>query len=96
MGVKENTNAFIKNGDIEAIENIELPALDILTELNRNFDYIHLFTKNKAGFKECFPKLKLYLKPSGMLWVSWLKGGKLRTDLTMKTVIKLGYDFGLG
>jgi hypothetical protein len=30
-----------------------------------------------------------------MLWVSWPKGGKLGTDLNIKIVIKLGYDFGL-
>ncbi|MCK0473825.1 hypothetical protein [Halalkalibacter sp. APA_J-10(15)] len=95
MGVKENTKAFFKNADIEAIENIGLPPLDISIELNGRFDYIHLFTENQAEFNEHFPKLKLYLKPSGMLWVSWPKGGKLGTDLNMKTVIRLGYDFGL-
>ena len=30
-----------------------------------------------------------------MLWVSWPKDGKLGTDLNIKTVIKLGYDYGL-
>ena len=30
-----------------------------------------------------------------MLWVSWPKGGKLESDLNIKIVIKLGYDFGL-
>ena len=29
------------------------------------------------------------------LWVSWPKGGKLGTDLNIKIVIKLGYEFGL-
>ncbi|WP_062049158.1 hypothetical protein [Bacillus sp. JCM 19034] len=95
MGVKVNIKAFFKNADIEAIEDIELPPLNIFTELNGKFDYIHLFTKNQADFNENFPKLKLHLKPSGMLWVSWPKGGKLGTDLNMKTVIELGYDYGL-
>ena len=30
-----------------------------------------------------------------MLWASWPKGEKLGTDLNIKTVIKLGYDYGL-
>ncbi len=30
-----------------------------------------------------------------MLWVSWPKGRKLGADLNIKSVIKLGYDFGL-
>ena len=58
-------------------------------------DYIHLFVKSEAEFIDFFPKLKSHFKPNGMLWVSWPQGGKLGTDLIIKTVIKLGYDFGL-
>jgi hypothetical protein len=42
-----------------------------------------------------FPRLKKHLKPTGMLWVSWPKNGKLGTDLTLQTVINLGYKQGL-
>lgn len=31
----------------------------------------------------------------GMLWVSWPKGGQLGTDLTMKSVIKIGYTHNM-
>ena len=34
-------------------------------------------------------------RPGGMLWVSWPKGGRLGTDLTLPTVIAIGYDLGL-
>ena len=95
MGIKENTEAFFVNPDNEAIQNIKLPALDIAAKLENDFDYIHLFVKKQSEFIEHFPKLKKHLKPNGMLWVSWPKGGKLQTDLNIKTVIKLGYDFGL-
>lgn len=95
MGVKENSRAFFANSEDEAIDNINLPAIDISLKLEKKFDYIHFFVKTQAEFTEQFPKLKEYLKLDGMLWVSWPKGGKLGTDLNIKIVIKLGYDFGL-
>lgn len=95
MGIKENSRSIFVDADQAALENIKLPVLDIQENLEKEFDYIHLFVKTQADFIELFPKLKSYLKPSGMLWVSWPKGGKLGTDLNIKTVIKLGYDFGL-
>jgi hypothetical protein len=95
MGIKENSRAVFVNADKEALEHINLPALDIPTKLEEEFDYIHLFVKTQTEFIDYFPKLKPHLKPNGMLWVSWPKGGKSGTDLNIKTVIKLGYDFGL-
>lgn len=95
MGIKENSSAFFANSDKEAIDNIYLPALDISTKLEKKVDYIHLFVRMQSEFIEHFPKLKEYLNPNGTLWVSWPKGGKLGTDLNIKVVIKLGYDFGL-
>jgi hypothetical protein len=95
MGIKENSKAILFNSDEEAIKNIKLPTLDISDKLDSEFDYIHLFAKKQSEFTKLFPKLKQHLKPTGMLWVSWPKGKKLETDLNIKTVIKLGYDFGL-
>lgn len=95
MGIKENSRAIFVNPDPEAINNIEFPSLNISTKLENEFDYIHLFVKSQSEFTGHFPKLKEYLKPNGMMWVSWPKSGKLGTDLNIKTVIKLGYHFGL-
>lgn len=95
MGVKENSKAYFVNADEEAIENLDLPNLDISKKLDNEFDYIHLFVKTQSEFLEHFTKLKEHLITNGMLWVSWPKGGKLGTDLNIKIVIKLGYDFGL-
>jgi hypothetical protein len=95
MGVKENSKAYFVNSDKDALDNICLPALNISTKLEEEFDYIHLFVKQQSEFTKHFPKLKEHLKTNGMLWVSWPKAGKLGTDLNIKIVIKLGYDFGL-
>ena len=95
MGIKENSKAILFNPDEEVVKNMKLPILEVSKNLKNEFDYIHLFVKKQSEFVKHFPKLKKHLKPTGMLWVSWPKGGKLETDLNIKTVIKLGYDFGL-
>lgn len=95
MGIRENSRAIFVNPDKEAINHIEIPSLDISTRLEEGFDYIHLFVKRQSELIEHFPTLKEYLNPNGMMWVSWPKSGKLGTDLNIKTVIKIGYDFGL-
>ena len=95
MGIKENSRAIFVNSDNEVLNGIHLPVLKISKKLEGEFDYIHLFVKTQTEFNEYFPKLKEYLKSNGMMWVSWPKGGKSGTDLNIKTVIKLGYDFGL-
>jgi hypothetical protein len=95
MGVKENSRAFFVNSEKGVLDHINLPKLDIATKLEEELEYIHLFVKTQIELMDFFPKLKSHLKPNGMLWVSWPKGGKLGTDLNIKTVIKLGYDFGL-
>ena len=95
MGIKENSRAVFVNAQKEALENINLPTLDIQEKLKEELDYIHLFVKTQTEFITHFPKLKQHIKPNGMLWVSWPKGGKLGTDLNIKSIIKLGYDFGL-
>lgn len=95
MGIKAKSKAILFNSDEEAVKNMKLPALDIFDKLETDFNYIHLFVKKQSEFTEHFPNLKNHLNPNGMLWVSWPKGGKLETDLNIKIIIKLGYDFGL-
>ncbi len=95
MGVKENSRAVFVNPEKAALENINLPTLQIQEKMEDELDYIHLFVKTQTEFITYFPKLKQHLKLNGMLWVSWPKGGKLGTDLNIKSIIKLGYDFGL-
>lgn len=95
MGIRENTKAIFINAEKDAVESIVLPNLDISDKLNGVFDYIHLFIITQSEFIKHFPELKSHLKENGMLWVSWPKGGKLETDLNIKIIIKLGYDFGL-
>jgi hypothetical protein len=95
MGIKEGMRAFFVNAPAEAVKAIDPPYLNLAEELTGDFDYIHFFTKSQEEFNNIFPKLKTHLKPTGMLWVSWPKSGKLGTDLKLTTVINLGYTQGL-
>lgn len=95
MGIKGNSRVLFINAPGDAIYEMELPEIDIAKKLNGEFDYIHLFVKNESEYKDKFPDLKSHLKLSGMLWVSWPKGGLLDTDLSLPKVIKTGYEFGL-
>jgi hypothetical protein len=95
LGIQEGARTYFANAPSEVLEAIGHPHLDIVTEMRGDFDYIHLFAKSQDEFNDLFPKLKKHLKPTGALWVSWPKNGKLGTDLKITTVIKLGYDHGL-
>jgi hypothetical protein len=95
MGIRENSKVLFINAPEEAIETMKLPQLEISSKLEGAFDYLHLFTENQEELINYFPKLKDVLSQEGMLWISWPKGGKLGTNLNMKTVIKIGYDNGL-
>jgi hypothetical protein len=95
MGIKEGMRAILINAPAEAIEAIDLPSIDIASELTGTFDYIHFFAKSQTEFSKIFPEVKAHLKPSGMLWASWPKNGQLETDLSLTKIISIGYGFGL-
>lgn len=95
MGIKPGIRAFFINAPADALEAMELPALERHAALRDDFDYIHLFAQKQTELHEHFPVAKTHLNPTGTLWVSWPKGGQLDTDLTLTKVIKIGYDYGL-
>lgn len=95
MGIKENSRALFIEAPDDALNGMQLPGLEVEEKLTGEFDYIHLFVKTQSEFRDKFPKLKPHLKPNGMLWVSWPKGGQLNTDLSITKIINIGYSFGL-
>ncbi len=66
-----------------------------MPSLDGSFGYIHLFAMTQAEMEDMFPKLKARLRANGMLWVSWPKGRRLGTGLTLPHVIRIGYSHGL-
>ncbi len=95
LGIKEGARSILVNAPDGALDTIDPPDIDLAVGLSGEFDYIHLFVRTRAEFNQAFPRLKPHLKPAGALWVSWPKNGQLHTDLSLTTVIELGYDYGL-
>jgi hypothetical protein len=95
MGIKAASRAVLLNAPAEAVDAIDLPEVEIATRLAGGFDYIHYFVTTQAALDGKLSQLREHLKPDGMLWVSWPKGKKNGTDLTLTMVAKIGYDHGL-
>lgn len=95
MGIKEGSRAFLKNIPDPVRDTIDLPDIQISQDLKGAFDYIHFFCTSQHEMDKVFPQLKAHLKPTGMLWVSWPKGRRLGTDLSLPEVIQIGYSHGL-
>lgn len=95
IGIAQNMRAIFVNAPADAMQSIDPSNLKLETILTGYFDYIHFFTKSQREFQQKFSTLRNHLKPRGMLWVSWPKSGQKNTDLSIKSVIKLGYDYGL-
>lgn len=95
MGLKPGARAHLRNAPEASIAAMGLPDLDLPATLTGEFDYLHLFVLTRSEMREQFGGLRDRLRPGGMLWVSWPKGGRLGTDLTIKSVIAVGYDLGM-
>jgi hypothetical protein len=95
MGVTAGTRAYLANAPSDSVAAMRLPALEVLATLTGAFDYLHLFTTTQQDLHASFPVLAQHLAPRGALWVSWPKGRKRGTDLTLPVVIRIGYSHGL-
>lgn len=95
IGIMEGSRAFVHNAPGDARADLSLPPLDVSPELSGEFDYLHLFVTSGAELDDAFPRFRDHLRRTGMLWVSWPKGGKLGTDLSLPEVIRIGYRHGL-
>ena len=95
MGIRAGTRSLLVDAPDGAVDAMQHQDLDLRTSLRGSFGYIHLFVTKQAAMERTFPKVKRHLQKGGMLWVSWPKGGAMGTDLTLREVIRIGYDHGL-
>jgi hypothetical protein len=71
-------------------------GVKVVAEPDGPLDFVHVFTKEKAGLEKRFPALAKALAPAGMLWVSWPKGAStVSTDLSENVVREIGLKVGL-
>lgn len=95
MGIKPGSRALLVDAPQDAVEAMVLPEIEVASEAEGLFGYIHCFVQTQAEMIRQFPVLRDRLDPAGMLWLSWPKGGKSGTDLTLPHVIRIGYEHGL-
>ena len=95
MGIKAGWRTHVVGAPVGVLDTLGLPPLEVETELVGEFDYLHLFVVTQEEMREVFPTLVPHLAATGKLWLSWPKARKLGSDLTLPTVIEIGYDCGL-
>lgn len=95
MGVKAGARAIFVNAPEGVVASMRLPELDVVPKLSSELDHIHLFTVSGAELERDLPRLKAHLAKGGALWASWPKGRQLGSDLSLPSVIKIGYRHGL-
>ena len=83
LGIKENMRVMLIHEPENYFELIEKDITGQLCSKNEKPDFIHLFVKAKKDFESWMSKLKLLLKPSTTIWVSWYKkSAGIPTDVT--------------
>jgi hypothetical protein len=95
MSIKSGWRAHIVGAPIGVLDSLGLPDLNVDSKLVGEFDYIQAFVRTQNEMRSVFPTLVPHLAAGGKLWLSWPKGHKLGSDLTLPKVIEIGYDFGL-
>jgi len=83
LGIKESMRVLLVHEPENYFELIEKDISGQLCSKNEKPDFIHLFVKTKKDFETGMSKLKLSLKPSTTIWVSWYKkSAGIPTDVT--------------
>lgn len=98
LGIKTGFNIKLINTPENYFDLFsDLPAdLLINSPANEPLDFIHFFTKDKAGYQSTLPQLKTQLKPTGMIWVSWPKrSSKVATDINEDIIRNYALQIGL-
>lgn len=95
IGAKPGARAIFINVPVDAMAAFDVSQLKVGNSLKDEFNYIHLFCRTMEEMEIRFPKVKGHLAPTGMLWVSWPKAGQLATDLSLSSVIRIGYHHGM-
>lgn len=77
------------------LDHIDAPDLEVMSQPEGEFVYVHVFAKDQFELDRYFSELKPLLARNGALWVSWPKGGGMGTDLSLHEVVVVGYRHGL-
>lgn len=72
------------------------PAVSLVQETKEPVEAIQVFVANRRELEAELPRLKGLLKPGGMLWVSYHKGGsRTKTDINRDSIWAYAQTIGL-
>jgi len=93
MGITAESRVLVLDGPPSAIEAIDLSTAPSLADDGvTDFHHIVVFTRTQLEVASAVERLRPRLAPASKLWIAWPKAGRLGTDLTIKHVIRIGYD----
>lgn len=85
LQVKPGSDMLVLNAPQSFLDALQpLPAdLALSTDAAGNYDYVHLFVKDRAELKQHATTALSAIKPEGLLWFSYpKKSAQVQTDLT--------------
>ena len=95
MNIKMKERVIFLNTPSKVISLITFDGIDQKETLRGKFDYIIVCFITETSLNKQFPTLKKHIEANGKLWIAWPKAKKLNTHLSIRKVIKIGYDYGM-
>jgi len=96
--LRPDQRALILNASAGYLEKLgALPAgVSLDVEARGVYDFVHLFVGNAADLQRLRPAALAAIRPDGILWISYPKGGaKIGTDINRDSLWALMSDSGL-
>ncbi|MDQ6757851.1 MAG: DUF3052 domain-containing protein [Bacteroidota bacterium] len=83
LGIKETMKVLLINKPENYFELLGVDISDKFCKQKEVPDFIHLFVKTKFEYESEIKKIRKNIKPTTVIWVSWLKkSSKIATDVT--------------
>ena len=99
LGIKEKMTILVLNQPQSYIEFFhEFPGQVQIheSELQSNYDFIHIFVKSIKELEDLYYSAKKVLSKSGMLWISWpKKSSKIDSEVDKPMIMDYGLANGL-
>ena len=98
LQIKEGYKVILVNPPRKYRERlVELPRnVVVVTEEDTPADIIQVFVSSKKELEQQLPKLKEFLGPTGIMWVTYPKGtSKIKADVNRDTIRKYAETVGL-
>jgi hypothetical protein len=89
LRLQEGMNACIYNSPEGYLASLgQIPDyVCISDQIEGNFDFVHIFFRNRAELDKCIDKAVQAVKYDGILWISYPKGSsKVESDLSRDTL----------